>query len=285
VSIRDSKTIDTVEYTYFLEGSNIIYETDYTSGTSVVEYRYDAFGSITYQTGSSLASANPYRYDQETGYYYLESRYYNPETGRFINADGLLTASNTVLGNNMYAYTENNPVMGRDYNGLSYCFASAADYYDGPSCMGGSSSGGGWGHQVDEYSKIELVYDIIAMMLYEAINNISLRSLVSTNMWDLSAFKIGIGTAKDLQGFECTSSGCVPVSIDSISHIGPIYSVFNDTDNGYESETGISFLFGYVGINQDQEIVFGSSFSLSFGFGGGFNHRIHFDKKLSIKMF
>ena len=50
-----------------------------------------------------------YYYDAETGFYYLESRYYDPNTGRFINADGQL--NNGLLGKNMYAYCENNPVM------------------------------------------------------------------------------------------------------------------------------------------------------------------------------
>ena len=93
-----------------------------TNGDIVVEYSYDSYGNITYQTSSTIAEANPYRYrgyryDEETGYYYLQSRYYNPETGRFINADGMLAASSTILGNNMFAYTENNPVMYVDPTG------------------------------------------------------------------------------------------------------------------------------------------------------------------------
>lgn len=134
-------------YTYDVDGSllSMIYNgTEYfyvfnvfgdithlldSNGNVVVEYRYDAYGNIKYKTPSSqLADANPYRYrgyryDEETNLYYLQSRYYNPETGRFINADGMLKASNTVLGHNMFTYTENNPVMNTDPTG--YCvFAS-----------------------------------------------------------------------------------------------------------------------------------------------------------------
>ena len=52
---------------------------------------------------------------EETGFYYLESRYYDPNTGRFINADGQL--NNGLLGNNMYAYCGNNPIMYVDPDG------------------------------------------------------------------------------------------------------------------------------------------------------------------------
>ncbi len=61
---------------------------------------------------STLLSVNPLRYrgyiyDTETGFYYLQSRYYDPEVGRFINADGQLNGG--FLGNNLYAYCVNNP--------------------------------------------------------------------------------------------------------------------------------------------------------------------------------
>lgn len=55
--------------------------------------------------------------DVETGWYYLQSRYYNPELGRFINADGLVGPQGVILGHNMYAYTQNNPVMMVDPDG------------------------------------------------------------------------------------------------------------------------------------------------------------------------
>ena len=56
---------------------------------------------------------NPFRYrgycyDEETGWYYLQSRYYDPVTGRFLNADSQINPG--VLGTNLFAYCENNPV-------------------------------------------------------------------------------------------------------------------------------------------------------------------------------
>lgn len=88
----------------------------------VVKYDYDSWGkviAITDATGteitdqSHIGNINPYRYrsyryDRETGLYYLQSRYYNPEWGRFLNADGYITG--IAIGNNLYAYCCNNPI-------------------------------------------------------------------------------------------------------------------------------------------------------------------------------
>ena len=76
-------------------------------------------------TGTNIgAMYNPFRYrgyyyDTETGLYYLNSRYYDPDTGRFINADGYLNANGDLIGFNMYAYCSNNPIMYTDPSGES----------------------------------------------------------------------------------------------------------------------------------------------------------------------
>jgi len=77
---------------------------------------------LTAQADKANAELNPFRYrgyyyDSETGYYYLQTRYYNPEWGRFINADGYINANGDILGYNMFAYCSNNPVMGYDPTG------------------------------------------------------------------------------------------------------------------------------------------------------------------------
>ena len=79
---------------------------------------YDAYGQIVSMTGdATLQKLNPctyrgYYYDAETGLYYLQSRYYNPEWGRFINADKteVLNITNNVKQANLYIYAENNPI-------------------------------------------------------------------------------------------------------------------------------------------------------------------------------
>ena len=64
----------------------------------------------------TLAELNPLRYrgyvyDQETGFYYLNSRYYDPAVGRFINPDAAIGQVGNIKGNNMFTYALNNPVM------------------------------------------------------------------------------------------------------------------------------------------------------------------------------
>ena len=100
-----------------------------TSMQMVVKYSYDPWGKLTGTTATSayvaLAQANPLRYrsycyDIETGFYYLQSRYYDPTIARFINADGYLSTDSTgLLSYNMFAYCENNPVMYSDPTGES----------------------------------------------------------------------------------------------------------------------------------------------------------------------
>lgn len=68
-----------------------------------------------------------YRYDTETGLYYLQSRYYNPEWGRFINANGIIGQAGELLGHNLFAYTKNNPINRSDQSG----FQAEVDVEDG----------------------------------------------------------------------------------------------------------------------------------------------------------
>ena len=58
-------------------------------------------------------------YDEDAAMYYLQSRYYDPQTGRFINADdtAFISSSGTAIGDNIYTYCENNPVNNVDYTG------------------------------------------------------------------------------------------------------------------------------------------------------------------------
>ncbi len=95
------------------------------SGTVVTEYTYDAWGKVLTTTGtmaSTVGKYNPFRYrsyyyDTETGWYYLQSRYYDPTVGRFLNADGIVGANGGIEGYNMFAYCSNNPVMYVDSTG------------------------------------------------------------------------------------------------------------------------------------------------------------------------
>ena len=93
----------------------------------MVKYYYNAYGRIINKvdiSGINLSEINPFRYrsyyqDDETGWYYLNSRYYDVETLRFITMDDVdyLGASGSVLSYNLYSYCENNPVNNIDSSG------------------------------------------------------------------------------------------------------------------------------------------------------------------------
>ena len=97
-------------------------------GKVMVEYTYDAWGNILKEKSNvtpsyaTVQDFNPFRYrgyvyDTDTGLYYLQSRYYDPKTGRFINADDTAyvdTNSGTPLSTNMFAYCENNQINDND---------------------------------------------------------------------------------------------------------------------------------------------------------------------------
>ena len=125
MAYRDS-TYVSGDFDFYLFAKNIQGDILYiynTSGTRLVTYTYDAWGKcyVTYQNGgaSTAARYNPFRYrgyyyDTETGFYYLNSRYYDPEVGRFLNADGYINGNGDLIGYNMFAYCGNNPVIGYD---------------------------------------------------------------------------------------------------------------------------------------------------------------------------
>ena len=95
-----------------------------TNGTLVASYKYNAWGecSITNYTSAAIGNINPFRYrgyyyDTETDLYYLNARYYDPYTKRFVNADTYINANGDFDGFNMYAYCSNNPIMFVDITG------------------------------------------------------------------------------------------------------------------------------------------------------------------------
>ncbi|WP_369126364.1 RHS repeat-associated core domain-containing protein [Paludifilum halophilum] len=97
------------------------------SGQEVAAYEYDAFGNVIEETGDI---ENPYRYagyryDEETGFYYLQSRYYNPETGRFLTRDSFEGTEEEPLSQNKYTYAHNNPVMNIDPDGFAIWFIAS----------------------------------------------------------------------------------------------------------------------------------------------------------------
>ena len=102
-------------------------------GVLQAEYVYSPWGEIISAEGD-LAEINPlryrgYYYDSETGFYYLQSRYYDPENHRFINADSYLSTGRGTVAQNMYAYADNSPVMNTDSCG-NYTFYTVNEVSD-----------------------------------------------------------------------------------------------------------------------------------------------------------
>ena len=121
------EVFDEYYFTKNLQGDIIgIYDN---TGKIVVQYYYDAWGNIHrtgyYPESEHIADANPFRYrgyyfDQETGFYYLNSRYYDPEIKRFISADNINVIEatpNELTDKNLYAYCDNNPISRTDDGG------------------------------------------------------------------------------------------------------------------------------------------------------------------------
>ncbi len=241
-SVRVSKAVDGVKYTYeYLNGkllyetrgeakfwysydsNGILYNIRYTlsdDGTMMsyycthnsrgdiigiyngdgilrAQYKYDAWGnvlSVTDESGNAITSAthvgnlNPFRYrgyyyDTESGFYYLMSRYYDPVTHRFINADGCFQTSNIILDANTFAYCRNNPIMFADPTGehsssitcgdptCTQCrperrefINKHVDWYNkvtGKNIGGVSYDGEFWSYQVYETDKTLLEYKVI----------------------------------------------------------------------------------------------------------------------------
>ena len=114
------------DYFYLYNGLGDVTGLVDSSNQVVVRYQYNSWGKVTSTqdtSGVSLATLNPFRYrkyvyDPETGLYCLGSRYYDPEVGRFVNADSIKFAA--ILGRyyvnrqNLYQYCFNNPIMLND---------------------------------------------------------------------------------------------------------------------------------------------------------------------------
>ena len=108
-------------YYYILNLQGDVVQIIDANGVMQAEYIYSPWGEIISAEGE-LAEVNPlryrgYYYDSETGFYYLQSRYYDPENHRFINADCYASTGQGFIGVNMFVYCLNSPVSCADYTG------------------------------------------------------------------------------------------------------------------------------------------------------------------------
>lgn len=114
------------KYYYLFNNQNDVIDIVDEHGKIVVSYTYDTWGRIVANVGSmasTLGQLNPFRYrsycyDEETGLYYLNSRYYDPVTGRYLNPDVVLGANDMdPMSYNLYVYCNNDPVNRMDPTG------------------------------------------------------------------------------------------------------------------------------------------------------------------------
>jgi RHS repeat-associated protein len=130
-SYKASKVPETgKEYYYIRNGQGDIIALIDDVGAQVVSYSYNSWGKLITLSGEiaeSVGAVNPYRYrgyryDVEIKLYYLQSRYYNPEWCRFINADAIAGQIGELLGHNLFTYVKNNPINMSDSTGFRYSF-------------------------------------------------------------------------------------------------------------------------------------------------------------------
>lgn len=106
---------------YFTNQQGDVVRIEDPDGNVLATYSYNAWGRNSKVSGK-MWSLNPlrykgYYYDNETGFYYLQSRYYDPILSRFINADSYASTGQGFIGYNMFAYCGNNPVNRVDASG------------------------------------------------------------------------------------------------------------------------------------------------------------------------
>ena len=114
-------TASPVTYYYITNLQGDVMQLIDSAGETKATYSYDPYGQVLRANGA-MAEINPlqyrgYYYESETGFYYLQSRYYNPVICRFINADSFVSTGQSFSGYNMFAYCNNNPVPNSDPTG------------------------------------------------------------------------------------------------------------------------------------------------------------------------
>lgn len=126
IVVSQSLNASPVVYHYIFDSFGLLIGLADDEGNMVVEYEYDLFGkplACRDTSGIGLGSLNPFRfkgyvYDEESGLYYLTTRYYDPEIGRFLTPDNLEQLDpEKAAGLNLYVYCNNDPVLFFDPEG------------------------------------------------------------------------------------------------------------------------------------------------------------------------
>lgn len=247
-----------------------IYDSNY---KEVCTYNYDAYGnilSIKDNTGkditdtSNVAIINPFRYrsyyyDTETNLYYLNSRYYSPKMGRFINCDTIVSTTAKMKDYNLYAYCSNNPVNQVDSNGkfgklIGSLLSRISGVFEKTVGLFGSTNY--VSHSVDiPYSGVNHVIPFVGGYQSSVDAKLSTGDVSSESFIQFSKEKTDTGTTR---GVKIGPAG-VSISSDRKSGIKLGLS-FTKNDGKYELT--------------DYSVSFGFTFDLRTTIGTGVSHSI-----------
>ena len=270
------------EYYFFVKNTlgDVVCITD-TSGEIEGYYTYESWGYAIDAIGY-MAEINPFRYrgyyyDNETGFYYLQTRYYDPSTMRFINADDyelIPTLASTLGQLSLYSYCNNNPVMYTDETGESLTVAAIISFLAvvGVSAIDGAVSahlsgdnwliglgagaiGGIFGYFVGIFNPIlgraisSLIYDILNPLFqhgkFEDVDIVNIFIDLTLDVFGSSLYSTLLSKGKNKILFNILNS-----SIDAVIDVTQTEYIFKKiTKKVNESNTSINsiitrFLFG-----------------------------------------
>ena len=239
VSYKANSSTDAVTYYYahnWRGDITSIYDAD---GNVVAKYEYDDWGNVLTVTDASnqaitdpnhIANLNPFRYrsyyyDSESGLYYLMSRYYDPVTHRFVNADGYFQSGDGILDTNMNAYCRNNPLNNIDKYGtlVTTIGLNVFGCFGVPACFSIYMA-------VDDYGNYGFYYSYCDYQESGGVGIMSISATTSLNIiWDAE-------TIDDLDKSYQYWGGS----------FGEVFSIGADAIllEEYETLSGLSFSFG-----------------------------------------
>ena len=239
VSYKANSSTNAVTYYYAHNWRGDITSIYDGEGNMVAKYEYDAWGNVLTVTNSNnseitdpnhIANLNPFRYrsyyyDSESGLYYLMSRYYDPVTHRFLNADGYFQSGDGILDTNMNAYCRNNPLNNIDKYGtlVTTIGLNVFGCFGVPACFSIYMA-------VDDYGNYGFYYSYCDYLESGGVGIMSISATTSLNIiWDAE-------TIDDLDKSYQYWGGS----------FGEVFSIGADAIllEEYETLSGLSFSFG-----------------------------------------
>ena len=200
------------------------------TGTVVVKYKYDAWGNckvlndggVEIPDSDNIGILNPFRYrsyyyDTETDLYFLKTRYYDPEIGRFTTIDDIsYLDSESINGLNLYAYCLNNPIMYIDFTG---CSIIATLIFIGVTAIIGGIIGG-----VSSYQNGDRGWEVVKNVLIGFTFGAAIGgAIVST--WAVFAGAIGGASASVLGAPALQAFAVGSLAVNSLSIFGVLFGV------------------------------------------------------------